>query len=162
MWRAVGWIVAASTQALGQLVPVDQGVADRGPLSASHRTTPLDLRKPTNFDRVYEGVDQDGSRIFLRIDGAIVATFSASVYEASSWGMVPVIPAGTVFHIGEASLFEPRNTGTLVGRRLPGVDLRADKPPSPVDPPSLWTDEGYRQRRVMQRLSQAAEASAGR
>lgn len=146
-------LLLLAAPALAQLKAVDQGVADRGPLSASHRMMPLDLRVPTGFDRVYEGRNEHGSRVFLRIDGAIIAAFPASVYEPTEQGQIALIPPGTVFHIGDPSIFETP-APTLIRRSPTAIDRRVR--PAAAAASSLWTDESYRQARVRLRLRQAS------
>jgi hypothetical protein len=88
---------------------VDQGLADRGPLSTSQRAMPVDLRVGTNFDKVYElegqpklfGGGSDTTDYYMRMNGALTAVFPRSSYTRAGNGLERVdIPAGTVFSIG--------------------------------------------------------------
>lgn len=81
------------------LKPVDPGVADVDPLASSGRVLPKDLRQPANFDRVYE-VELEGKRYFVRAHGGVYAVFPRSDYVQTRRGAVPIVPAGTVFHLG--------------------------------------------------------------
>ncbi|MBY0112162.1 MAG: hypothetical protein K2Y21_05030 [Phycisphaerales bacterium] len=81
------------------LKPVEPGVGDVGPLSGSGRVMPKDLRQPANFDRVYE-VEMDGKKYFVRAHGGVYAVFPRSDYVQTRHGVVPIVPAGTTFHLG--------------------------------------------------------------
>lgn len=81
------------------LKPVDPGVGDVGPLSGPGRVLPTDLRQPANFDRVYE-VEIDGKPYFVRAHGGVYAVFPRSDYVQTRSGVAPIVPAGTVFHLG--------------------------------------------------------------
>lgn len=81
------------------LKPVDPGVSDVGPLSGPGRVLPTDLRQPANFDRVYE-VEIDGKPYFVRAHGGVYAVFPRSDYVQTRAGVAPIVPAGTVFHLG--------------------------------------------------------------
>lgn len=106
----------AATPALAQRAPsgweqVDAGRADRGPLSTSARQVPIDLRLPLSFDRVYRvpgstnGVRVPGApageEVYARISGGLTAVFPRSDYVATKKGTAVLIPAGTIFYIGE-------------------------------------------------------------
>lgn len=84
--------------------PVEQGVGDLNPLQISNRLEPLDLRRPTGWERVYRlnGVPgRDGGRgLFARFDGGIAAVFPWSSYESTRRGAVATVPAGTKYYIG--------------------------------------------------------------
>lgn len=112
------------------LQPVEPGVADLGPLSLSQRVMPLDLRVSGGFEGVVrlEGGDRRGGsgrrgvRQFARIQGGIVAVFPRSVYERHGGMLVPVIPPGTVFHVG-VPLTDAGASGSagLSGRSVSGA-----------------------------------------
>ena len=70
--------------------------ADTTSLGVSFRVLPQVFRADTAFENLYQAPDGR----FYRVAGAIVAVFDESVYRPSSSGLVPVIPANTVFHIG--------------------------------------------------------------
>lgn len=84
------------------LVPLDQGIADVGSLNASLRVPRSDLRVATDFERVYEA--PGNPNMLVRVDGALYATFPRSEYITTERGRMPVVPAGTTWSIGEASL----------------------------------------------------------
>lgn len=99
------------------LRPVEQGVADTGPLSANRRVVPLDLRVPSGFDRVYQfGPSSSGK--FARRSGGITAVFSRSTYAAGPSGSVPEIPPGTVFYVGKLP-------DTVFGGGVGGIGARS-------------------------------------
>lgn len=113
--RVAGFVILAagmctSTYAQNaRLNPVDQGVADVGPLSASQRVVPSDLRVPSGFDRVYRlGSSRPGGERFARMSGGLTAVFPRSQYVATAEGYAAETPAGTVYYIGRlpSSLLE--------------------------------------------------------
>lgn len=91
---------------------VEQRIGDVDPLGVSSRQLPTDLRVPIGFRDVYRIngsamhanrwgiVNQMGGDLFARMDGAVTAVFPQSVYTETREGVVPLIPAGTVFIIG--------------------------------------------------------------
>ena len=94
-------LLSLSTTVLGQsgdLKPLDQTVEDTSPLSISLRQIERGLREPSAFDQVYRVPDRDG--LLMRIEGGIYALFPQSMYTQGKNGTLPVIPTGTVFHIG--------------------------------------------------------------
>ncbi len=119
LWLAGTLVLACAGLARAQSEPikvggvqwkvVDQGFADRGPLSTSQRAMPVDLRVGTNFDKVYEldgqpklfGGGSDTTDYYMRMNGALTAVFPRSSYTRAGNGLERVdIPAGTVFSIG--------------------------------------------------------------
>ncbi len=82
-----------------KLVPVDAGVEDRGVLSSSLRSLPLDSRQDQSFERLYKVSGSDD--VYVRKSGGLYAIFKQSEYVNTMLGEVPVIPAGTVYSIGE-------------------------------------------------------------
>lgn len=111
------------------LKPVDPGVGDVGPLSGPGRTLPTDLRQPANFDRVYE-VELDGKRFFVRAHGGIFAVFPRSDYIQSRGGVVPIVPAGTVFHLGSLPQNKPDSKSDA--SNPPPLQPAAAKPARPL------------------------------
>ncbi len=98
-------VLCLSTTVLGQtgdLKPLDQTVEDTSPLSRSLRHIERGLREPSAFEQVYRFSDRED--LLLRIDGGIYALFPQSIYTQGKNGTLPVIPAGTVFHIGYPDL----------------------------------------------------------
>ena len=112
-----------------KLKPVDPGVADVGPLSGPGRTLPTDLRQPANFDRVYE-VELDGKQFFVRAHGGVYAVFPRSDYVQTRSGVAPVVPAGTVFHLGSLPKAPPapmEQESIAPGAAKPARPMRQDQ-----------------------------------
>ncbi len=82
-----------------ELIPVDAGVEDRGAHSESLRVTSLDLRQDASFERLYRVAGSDG--VYVRKAGGLQAVFKNPVYYDGQTGPIPLIPAGTVYSIGE-------------------------------------------------------------
>lgn len=78
--------------------PLDQSVADTGPLSTSLRKLDPGLQQPAGFDDVYVVPGRDD--LLMRIDGGVVAVFPRSTYMRTRQGTLPLIPPGTTFYIG--------------------------------------------------------------
>ena len=82
--------------------PIDQGVSDISPLSASLIHNAVDLRAVRQFDLVYPVPGRPD--MLMRQSGALSAVFPYSDYKMTNEGSVAVlIPAGTVFYIGPAT-----------------------------------------------------------
>lgn len=166
----------ACSAALAQpgLRTVEEGIDDASPLARSTRLAPRDLRKPTDFERVYELTAPDGKVSYVRIDGGLAAVFPQSVYNTK--GDAPY-PPGLVFHIGTADLLAsaraPEITPAPARNRL---DTRIDRAaptrpaiePEPAEsvrpeaipgPPEIITNEIYRRLRIAQLLESALEPS---
>lgn len=149
-----------------QLKRIEQGVGDVDPLRVSLRNSQwAELRRPMGFEAVYRLADADAlsgsSGSFFRFDGAITAVIPYSQYVHTPTGMKPVIPAGTIFHIG----IPPELAGTPpppVRRAENSLDLafHADALPAPsavpAEPLTLWNSEAYRQWRIGTLLDEAA------
>jgi hypothetical protein len=141
---------------------VEEGVSDVGPLGASQRLVPMDLRVPTGFEGVYEFQRErrwdKPETMYMRVSGGMAAVFPRSVYVEAGGGLIPEIPAGTVFLIG---------TGEGAWMPTPGrwstsplaVDLRytpemetVAAPPrqeeAATEPPTIWTSESFRRART--------------
>ena len=169
----------ASAQVRGnpRLTPVEEAVADTGPLSASERLMPQDLRVPASFDRVYRLSGKAGQ--FARVNGAITAVFPRSQYVVTSSGAVPEIPPGTTFYIGglPEGLATPPELRTVNAPNFAGESARevpraksANTYMPPALPSSLaisamahrtetmFNDDLFRRMRVGDLLNQAAEA----
>lgn len=84
--------------------PVEQGVGDVNPLQLSNRVLPVDLRRPTGWERVYRlsgDPRKDGGKgLFARFDGGIAAVFPWSTYVPTEDGVKRPVPAGTTYYIG--------------------------------------------------------------
>jgi hypothetical protein len=178
-----GAIVAAPLALLGpapqqdtRLTPVDQGVADRGALSASHRQLPPDFRVPIGFDRLYriEGRTPlfrgQSTPLYARVQGGLIAVFPQSEYRDFGKGLTQVqIPAGTVYllrdptpWLGEPSSAPAAPSHSLIQRLNNRIDLQSATTPDVPDAAprlrSLWDDEGYRHQRLESLLSRAHRA----
>ncbi len=187
---AAAWVVlfAVSLEASArqELEAVEQTVADRGPLAMSLRNISIDLRQPTNFDRVYRV--PGSTEHYLRANGALYAVFPRSVYARTRRGEVPRIPDGTVFYIGAPSFLTnpapeavsggsqrvshavsyrvddrqyklPFTSTAPVGARLhpsPGQSRTVGRSGVVVEP-TIITDPAYRAERLHLLMRQAAQ-----
>ncbi len=138
---------------------VDQGFADRGPLSTSQRAMPVDLRVGTNFDKVYEldgkpklfGGGSDTTDYYMRMNGALVAVFPRSSYTRAGNGLERVdIPAGTVFSIGgplrELVPAQPAQPAKSDGaKKVPSGRADLSAPPSNKTPQPAETAQAQKQ-----------------
>lgn len=137
---------------------VDAGVADVGPLSSSQRLIAVDLRVPTGFEGVFQferrGLFGKTETMYMRSSGGISAVFPRSVYVEASGGLVPEIPAGTVFVIGSpvSGMRVPvkkSSSPMAVDMAVPsGGDRPVLRPDAPRARPSMWNDERVRRQRV--------------
>lgn len=94
-----------------RLVPVDPIWGDTGPLAVSNAVMPTDLRSPLDFDRVFQLRSDDGrSGAFVRQNGGLSAVFPRSSYVATPYGAYAMVPAGTVYVLGD-----PTDSGAMVG-----------------------------------------------
>lgn len=167
----------ACSAALAQpgLRTVEEGIDDTSPLARSTRLPPRDLRKPIDFERVYELTSPDGKVSYVRIDGGLAAVFPQSVYN--SRGDAPY-PPGLVFHIGTADLLASARASEVRPSEAPNrLDTRIDhaassqrpaNEPQPTEsprpeaipgPPEIITNEIYRRLRIAQLLASALEPS---
>lgn len=154
-----------------ELREIEQGFEDVSPLAASSEVTPIDLRKPFGFERVYEITDPRGRTRFIRIDNGIVAVFDRSDYIP---GLdVAFIPPNTRFHIGTEDFLDQSEheihateASGRIDRRLnlsasnrAGTTPRDAEPAQPdfvvPGPPAIVTNEAYRRVRIAQLLSDA-------
>jgi len=189
-WSGVGLV--NPSQPGGQpptLHPVDPLNEDVSPLSRSLRVMQPDLRVPIGFERVYKvegtprlyGHAPAGEGLMARVSGAVIAVFPRSEYSSQSGR--PVIPAGTVFLLGDASevlVSRPgkgRELSTIPGRVSNATERRVGtrvdfgavyEPPGEYrfrpervdgESRSMWTDEGERRARVAARLDELARAA---
>lgn len=173
------------------LEPVQQGTIDANPLAAPSNVQPLDLRLPLGFDRVYRVVEPGRSMLnqrYARSSGALTAVFPRSQYTPTRDGVVPEIPAGTVFYIGGLpdDIFSSpppsiRRGPTYVDRAVRAVpgnaqpaDLPGERTSRSADrvtqrdvierpvPVSIMTDEAYRQARIGELIERASGAPRSR
>lgn len=173
---------------------IEQTVGDVDPLGVSLRHLSTDLRVPSDFRDVYRiegsaaaaqrwGVSNPtGADLFARRDGAITAVFPESVYVSTRNGILPLIPPGTIFFIGDLpqdpfgslppSPDSPNRVDTRVDTRIGAVGgdpfaasnapRRTPEPSArPTDPqptpPSIMTDEPTRRKTVRNLILKAAD-----
>ena len=173
-------VLAATQPCLGQietLVRVEQGVSDVEPIAHSLMVQPVDLRSSVDFEILFQGTWYDpivGTRdVFARRQGALTAVFPRSSYVRTESGVIPEIPAGTIFYIGDPvqAVNMPAQSSeraTANGRLDLRLDtsvrqdeqhrLREEAALSFDADMSIWTDESYRQIRVSRLLQAAARA----
>lgn len=164
----------ACSAALAQpgLRTVEEGIDDASPLARSTRLVQRDLRKPIDFERVYELTSPDGKVSYVRIDGGLAAVFPQSVYN--NRGDAPY-PPGLVFHIGTEGLLAsardsevrpteaPNRLDTRIDRAAPQrtatepEPAEAPRPKAIPGPPEIITNEIYRRLRIAQLLASAIE-----
>jgi len=113
--------------------PLDQGVADRGALSESFRSFSVDLAVPMDFRQLFAVPSHDGNggidgatSGFYRAQGAIHAVFPESAYRSQGGFEMPLIPAGTVFHIGAPDQFIPGVASTRHHRHQADRSMHLD------------------------------------
>jgi len=94
----ISFLLIAQT-APPELIPVDAGVEDRGALSSSFSVQLHDLRVDTSFEKLYKIAGSEG--VYVRKSGGLTAVFHNSEYVRTHFGEMPVVPAGTVYCIGE-------------------------------------------------------------
>ena len=141
-----------------ELIRVEEAVEDRGALSASLRVEPLDLRQDQSFEKLYKVAGSEG--VYIRRAGGLRAVFRNPVYVDTSDGSIPLVPAGTVYCIGEVSqrvlmqlgvLIEPINLGEHIVTEEPQVIREPTTPKSnfiPVRTIRFIDDEAYRRQRL--------------
>lgn len=88
----------AQQEPLHGLQPVDQRVADNGPLSTSLRWVQYGLREPYSFSELYQL--PIGQKDFVRRNAGLWAVFPRSLYIGTDDGVYSSVPAGTVYYIG--------------------------------------------------------------
>lgn len=79
--------------------PLDQGVSDRDELATSLREMPINLREDRNFEFLWSLPSNPD--FLYRKDGGLTAVFPASEYALTKKGTMVLIPAGTIFYIGD-------------------------------------------------------------
>lgn len=94
-----------------ELIPVDAGVEDRGALSDSLKLEQVDMRQDYSFEKLYRVAGSDD--IYVRKSGGLSAIFKTSQYVQTSNGEIPIVPAGTVYCIGEIPPELIQQLGTL-------------------------------------------------
>jgi hypothetical protein len=128
---------------------VDPGRQDTGPLAASSRVLPMDLRLPTDFEQVYQLQARTGERsraeLFARRSGGVTAVFPRSQYMQAGGGILAEVPAGTTYYLGKLpesitgsplSSGERRRPTTYIDNAVPATRLdtsaRVDERSLPV------------------------------
>ncbi len=99
------------------LQPVEQTVADGGPLSTSLRWVEYGLREPYGFKQLYQL--PIGEQNYVRRNAGLWAVFPRSLYITTRNGVSPSIPAGTVYYIGGPGEVIPR----IVDNQEPYVQI---------------------------------------
>ncbi len=181
---------AGAAHAQSELRPVDPGSASAGPLAGPGRLAPADLRAPSAFDRVYRVMNagkQTGQ--LARTQGGLVATYSDSQSTGVGGAAVPagtvfhigapreVIPASRPAPRssaarppqGRAPVAAPASTSAreMFRARAPApttmsAPRAAERAPQRATaPPSVFTDETYRNHLVASLLDRALEAPKG-
>jgi len=82
------------------LDPLEPGVEDVGPLGRGDRVPRVDMRVPSQFERVYAVPGAAGEEMLARFDGGVMAVFPRSTYIVNQSGLTATVPPGTVFQIG--------------------------------------------------------------
>jgi hypothetical protein len=182
---AIALAIAAIPQqdALRRVAP---GYEDWSPVALSQRFEPVDNRATLFFEDVYEAerpgpYGRPAERVYLRLHGGVVAVFPQSSYVETEWGVEAEVPPGTVFHLGTAAEAlggaMPVATAPRPGQVSFREDLSAaaDRPAVALaaaqrrsvatteapEPPSIFTSEAYRQRRMATLLAEAARVEMG-
>ena len=91
-------VVCGQQEPLDGLQPVEQLVADRGPLSTSLRWVQYGLNQPYNFNDLYQL--PVGTNEYVRRNSGLWAVFPRSIYHRTEQGVARSVPAGTVYYIG--------------------------------------------------------------
>ena len=107
-----------------EFIPVEAGVEDRGSLSESLRSAPLDTRQDQSFERLYKIEGSDG--VYVRKAGGLYAVFKNSTYIDTEQGLIPIVPAGTVYSIGLVNVALLQQLGTLSQPIIPNEMVRAE------------------------------------
>jgi hypothetical protein len=165
------------------LQPVDQGYADNNALQSSLRDTAVDMRSPSNWDRVYRvnanlelfpGHRKNGP-LLARASGGIVAVFPQSTYVPVAPGVaLASIPPGTVYTFADANALtrprfvQSRSPHSPQSLSQPDRDMmvthvtRANPRAPQEDNRTIWSSDNFRQLRVAQLLELASRMSESR
>ncbi len=155
---------------------VEAGFDDLGLLSRSTRIPMADLRVPDAWDQVYRMTAQRGD-LFARRNGGLTAVFPRSDYILGRDGDVAVVPADTIFVIGDPPPWLLRQLGlddgyeelvlpTRLNYSLPAWELQKLEETATQSSEvtaevrkresSMWYNDRVRVRRVSSRLHEAA------
>ena len=138
-----------------ELLPVDAGIEDRGVLKTSFFSDSKDLRQNQNFERLYKIAGS--SDIYVRQAGGLRAIFRSSVYSSINNREVPIVPAGTVYCIGQIRPELLQHLGHLQKtpeEQLSQVNNSAQKPIAVPQQPGIrrtirfLDDVAYRRKRM--------------
>lgn len=152
------------------LQPIEQGVEDDNLLRSSLREQVVDMRAPSNWDRVYRvnqnlelypGAKRGGAHM-ARASGALMAVFRESTYVPVAPGIsAATIPPGTVWVLGDPnSLTQPQMIQSRSSYSPPSLldnQTSLHPPDSPItrvisqpipDARTIWTSDDYRQQRI--------------
>jgi hypothetical protein len=177
---ALATVPQAEREGLRRVAP---GYEDFSPIALSRQLEPVDNRATLFAEDVYEG-ERPGrfgssERVYVRMYGGIVAVFPRSSYVDTPWGVEAEIPAGTVFHLGSAAealagaapgpapsarpgqVSLRQNLAADTGSAAPAAGRESLRPiagEQEAAPPSIFTSEPYRQRRMAALLAEAARA----
>lgn len=141
-----------------ELIPVDAGIEDRGALSDSFRVEQHNMQQDHAFEKLYKIAGSED--VYVRKSGGLSAVFRTSAYMQTSKGDIPIVPAGTVYYIGEippelieqlGALQEPLGTpSTLVKAEMATQknSFTTKKKESPRKSIAFLEDESYRRERL--------------
>lgn len=166
-----------------RLERVEQGFEDVSPLAISLQQPGPEFRAPVGWDAVYRVPGSDG--LLMRQSGAVRAVFDRSEYAATRFGQEALVPAGTIYAIGEPDEALLQSLAGRTGRSLvsggeqsplPPSDLRVsnrltsefDPAPAPPRPSraaepleiTVWTSDAVRRARVASLLEALREDSS--
>src|SRR5205814_5078916 len=107
--------------------------------SMSQRLVPVDLRRPTGFKGVFQ-FDRavpfgKPETVYTRANGGLYAVFPRSVYLSAPGGLVPQIPAGTVFMIGLPPERAAPRGGPSQSPTAVDMSVQGQAEPAPPAPP---------------------------
>jgi len=155
---------------------VEAGFDDLGLLSRSSRIPMADLRRPDAWDRVYRMTAERGD-LFARRNGGLTAVFPRSDYILGRDGEVAVVPADTIYVIGDPPPWLLRQLGLDDGYEELVLPTRLDYSLPAWEPQrlqetvsqssevsdevrkresSMWYNDRVRRLRVSSRLHEAA------
>ncbi len=152
------------------LEPIEQGIEDENALRNSLREQVVDMRAPSNWDRVYRvnqnlelypGARRAGAQM-ARASGALMAVFRESTYVPVAPGVAAAtIPPGTVWVLGDPNtLTRPQLMQARSAYSPPsllGNQTSQHPPDSPItrvisqampDARTIWTSDSFRQERI--------------
>ena len=160
------------------LQPIEQGVEDENALRNSLREQAVDMRAPSNWDRVYRvnqnlelypGAKQAGAHM-ARASGALIAVFRESTYVPVAPGVAAAtLPPGLVWVLGDPnSLTRPPVAPQRSSYSPPSLlhnQTSVHPPDSPItkvisqsfsNARTIWTNDSFRQERIAALLESVA------